>query len=99
MRYDAPSNRHRKRYRRTETLDAAVPRIAPPSAAMPAPRAARALTGKWRPRTLAAGAVAVLAAAEPAVKVALSEKVAEAWRSGDLIIGNADPPPRPVRPP
>jgi uncharacterized ferritin-like protein (DUF455 family) len=65
---------------------------------MPAPRDAPALTAKWRPRTLAAGAAAVLATAEPAVKVALSEKVAEAWRGGDLLIGNADPPPRPARP-
>ena len=66
---------------------------------MPVPRDALASTATWRPRTLAAGAVAVLAAAEPAAKVALSREVAEAWRGGDLMIGNADPPPRPARPP
>jgi uncharacterized ferritin-like protein (DUF455 family) len=44
------------------------------------------------------GAVAVLAAAEPAAKVALSREVAGAWRGGDLVIGQADPPPRPARP-
>ena len=39
----------------------------------------------------------MLAAAEPAAKV-LSREVAEAWRGGNLMIGNADPPPRPARP-
>src|SRR4051812_35070408 len=81
-----------------ETLNAAVPRIALPNAATPLPRDAAAPTAKWRPRTLAAGAVAVLAAAEPAAKAALSRDIAEAWRGGDLMIGNADPPPRPARP-
>jgi uncharacterized ferritin-like protein (DUF455 family) len=51
-----------------------------------------------RPGTLAHGAVAVLAAAEPDVKVALSREVARAWRGGDLAVGQADPPPRPARP-
>src|SRR3954470_17570119 len=81
-----------------ETLNAAVPPIAVPKAAMPVPHDAIARTAKWRPRTLAEGAVAVLAAAEPDAKVALSRDIAEAWRGGDLMIGNANPPPRPVRP-
>ena len=97
MRYDA-CGPTRERLRRTETLNSAVPYIAPPNTAMPVRRDALASTATWRPRTLAAGAVAVLAATEPAAKVALSREVAEAWRGGNLIIGNADPPPRPARP-
>ena len=97
MRYDA-CGPTRERLRRTETLNSAVPYIAPPNTAMPVPRDALASTATWRPRTLAAGAVAVLAATEPAAKVALSREVAEAWRGGNLMIGNADPPPRPARP-
>ncbi len=52
-----------------------------------------------RPGTLAEGAVAVLAAAEPQAKVELSREIEAAWREGRLAIGQADPPPRPARPP
>jgi uncharacterized ferritin-like protein (DUF455 family) len=44
------------------------------------------------------GAVAVLTAAEPASKVALSREVAGRWRRGDLPVGSAMPPARPGRP-
>jgi uncharacterized ferritin-like protein (DUF455 family) len=98
MRYDAASGQPRGRYRRTEILDAAVPHPAPPGAAMPA-RCDTPPAEASRPGTLAHGAVAVLAAAEPDVKVALSREVAGAWRGGDLAVGRADPPPRPARPP
>src|SRR4051812_1768593 len=64
-----------------------------PSVAMPA---------IWRPGprlgTLAEGAVAILTAADPAAKVALSRVVAHAWNGGDLRAGRADPPQRPARP-
>ena len=50
------------------------------------------------PVTLAAGAVAVLAAAEPAAKLQLSASLAARWRAGDLSVGRANPPPRPARP-
>ena len=53
----------------------------------------------WRPGTLAEGAVAVLVAAEPEAKAALSREIGAAWREGALAIGKADPPPRPARPP
>jgi uncharacterized ferritin-like protein (DUF455 family) len=49
-------------------------------------------------RSLTCGAVAVLSAAEPAAKVALSRDIARAWRNGELSLGNAEPPPRPARP-
>ena len=52
-----------------------------------------------RPGTLAEGAVAVLATAEPEAKVELSREMGAAWREGGLAIGKADPPPRPARPP
>jgi uncharacterized ferritin-like protein (DUF455 family) len=50
------------------------------------------------PITLAAGAVAVLAAAGPARKVALSRALAARWREGGMPVGRAPPPPRPARP-
>ena len=71
-------------------LDAAMPSANFPSAAMPAIS---------RPGALAEGAVAILTAAEPEEKVALSRAVAHAWNGGDLPIGRAEPPPRPARPP
>ncbi len=48
---------------------------------------------------LADGAVAVLAAADPAEKVRLSRLTAAQWRSGGLPVGWALPPARPARPP
>jgi len=48
--------------------------------------------------TLAEGAVAVLNAAEPVRKVALSRQLIAGWRAGDLPVGTAKPPPRPARP-
>jgi uncharacterized ferritin-like protein (DUF455 family) len=50
------------------------------------------------PATLAEGAVAVLAAAEPAAKLWLSAALATRWRAGDLPVGRATPPARPARP-
>ena len=47
---------------------------------------------------LANGAVAVLSAADPAQKVALSREVAAAWRRGGMTIGVTIPPARPARP-
>jgi uncharacterized ferritin-like protein (DUF455 family) len=47
---------------------------------------------------LAQGAVAVLSAADPAVKVALSRQVAARWRRGGMAVGKATPPARPARP-
>lgn len=40
----------------------------------------------------------MLAAAEPARKVALTRTVAAAWRGGEIEAGEAAPPPRPARP-
>ena len=48
-------------------------------------------------QSLAAGAVAVLEAADPAQKVALSRALAARWRTG-MSIGRANPPARPARP-
>src|SRR5258708_2701318 len=48
--------------------------------------------------TLAEGAAAILAAGEPAEKVALSRALATRWRAGGMTVGNAIPPPRPARP-
>jgi uncharacterized ferritin-like protein (DUF455 family) len=48
-------------------------------------------------QTLAQGAAAILAAADPAQKVALSRALAGRWRAGDMGIGQASPPPRPAR--
>lgn len=47
---------------------------------------------------LAAAAVAVLEAAEPAAKTALSFAAAAAWRTGALEVGAAAPPGHPARP-
>ena len=49
-------------------------------------------------RTLAEGAAAVLAAADPADKVALSRELAAAWSEGGMPVGRAVPPARPARP-
>jgi uncharacterized ferritin-like protein (DUF455 family) len=52
-----------------------------------------------RPASLAEAACAVLNAAAPAEKVALSHRFAAAWRDGSIAeIGNASPPDRPARP-
>ena len=48
--------------------------------------------------TLTAGAVAILATADPAGKADASRRLAEAWGSGELRVGYASPPPRPARP-
>ena len=48
--------------------------------------------------SLTEGAVAVLSAAEPARKVALSREVAARWRRGRMAVGSAIPPARPARP-
>ncbi len=48
-------------------------------------------------QTLAQGAAAILAAADPVRKVALSRALAGCWRAGDMAIGRASPPPRPAR--
>lgn len=50
------------------------------------------------PPSLAAGAVAILSAADPAQKVALSRVVAARWRDGGMAVGVATPPARPARP-
>src|SRR5437868_14584134 len=48
--------------------------------------------------SLAEGAAAILAAGEPAEKVALSRALAARWRAGGMTVGHAMPPPRPERP-
>jgi uncharacterized ferritin-like protein (DUF455 family) len=48
---------------------------------------------------LADAAVAVLTAADPSHKVALTRQAAVTWRSGIMVIGHAVPPSRPARPP
>jgi uncharacterized ferritin-like protein (DUF455 family) len=51
------------------------------------------------PPTLTDAACAVLNAAEPAEKIALSHRVAAAWRAGEITeIGGKRPPDRPARP-
>jgi len=50
------------------------------------------------PATLTAGAVAILATADPVAKASASRRLAEAWRVGALAVGDASPPPRPARP-
>src|SRR5438477_8915985 len=47
---------------------------------------------------LAEAAAAILAAGEPAEKVALSRALAARWRAGGMTVGHAMPPPRPARP-
>jgi uncharacterized ferritin-like protein (DUF455 family) len=49
-------------------------------------------------KTLAEGAAAILNAADPVRKVALSRALAARWRAGDLAIGRASPKLRPARP-
>jgi uncharacterized ferritin-like protein (DUF455 family) len=49
-------------------------------------------------QTLADGAAAILDAADPARKVALSRALAAGWRAGGMAIGRAIPPLRPARP-
>jgi uncharacterized ferritin-like protein (DUF455 family) len=49
-------------------------------------------------QTLADGATAILEAADPACKVALSRALAVRWRAGHMAIGRALPPLRPARP-
>lgn len=52
-----------------------------------------------RPRTLTEAAAAVLAAADPADKVALTRRFADAWHAGTLAeVGDTPPPDRPARP-
>jgi uncharacterized ferritin-like protein (DUF455 family) len=51
------------------------------------------------PTTLADAACAILDTAEPGGKIALSHRVAGAWRNGEIVaIGTALPPNRPARP-
>jgi uncharacterized ferritin-like protein (DUF455 family) len=56
------------------------------------------VTDDDRCRTLMAGAVAVLNAAEPAEKVALGRSLASRWHAGAIAVGRAMPPLRPARP-
>ena len=42
--------------------------------------------------------MAILATADPAVKVTASQALAEEWREGSLTLGHSVPPPRPARP-
>ena len=51
-----------------------------------------------RPATLTDGAVAILASPEPVSKVSASYRLVALWRSGEIEIGRAFPPPRPARP-
>src|ERR1700730_2863896 len=62
---------------------------------------ARTLTAEGTPpSTLTAGAVAILATADPAAKATASRRLAEMWWAGALEIGHALAPRRPVlRPP
>ena len=56
--------------------------------------------GRTDATTLTEAAVAVLSAADPARKVALTSAMADAWRgTPDMAIGAAPPPDRPARPP
>ena len=48
--------------------------------------------------TLAAGAVEVLATADPAAKAQLAHGLARRWRCGEIEPGTAQPPDRPARP-
>src|SRR4029077_1497706 len=49
-------------------------------------------------RTLAAGAVEILATADPAAKARLAHGLARAWHRGEIEPGTAQPPDRPARP-
>jgi uncharacterized ferritin-like protein (DUF455 family) len=48
--------------------------------------------------TLAAGAVEILATADPAAKAQLAHELARSWRRGEIEPGTAQPPDRPARP-
>jgi uncharacterized ferritin-like protein (DUF455 family) len=48
--------------------------------------------------SLTHGAVAILATAEPAEKVRLSQSLAQRWRAGGMALATATPPARPTRP-
>ena len=48
--------------------------------------------------TLAAGAVEILATADPAAKAQLAHGLARRWRRGEIEPGTAQPPDRPARP-
>ncbi|HVH75413.1 MAG TPA: ferritin-like domain-containing protein [Stellaceae bacterium] len=50
------------------------------------------------PRSLTAGAAAILATASPAAKASESATLARLWSAGALPIGDSPPPPRPARP-
>jgi uncharacterized ferritin-like protein (DUF455 family) len=54
--------------------------------------------GEGRAQSLAEGAVAILRAADPTRKVALSRELAARWRCGDMPVGTVQPPARPARP-
>ena len=84
-----------------------TPALSPPAggsppADSPSPRKSAEREGAapqaWEGEGLAGGAVAVLCAADPALKVALSRAVAAGWQQGRLPLGAAAPPPRPARP-
>lgn len=49
------------------------------------------------PSSLTAGAVAILATADPGAKASASRRLAELWQSGAIEIGHAVPPLRPAR--
>ena len=49
-------------------------------------------------RTLAAGAVEILATADPAAKARLAHELARSWLRGEIEPGTAQPPDRPARP-
>jgi uncharacterized ferritin-like protein (DUF455 family) len=53
---------------------------------------------RWEGEGLAAGAVTILSAADPARKVALSREVTARWRRGRMAVGAASAPARPARP-
>jgi uncharacterized ferritin-like protein (DUF455 family) len=55
--------------------------------------------GAARAATLAAGAVAILATADPSAKAAASRALAAAWSGSAMALGRATPPLRPARPP
>ncbi len=58
-----------------------------------------ASAGPVLPESLSEAAVAVLGAAEPAAKVALTERAAAAWARREITeLGRATPPDRPARP-
>src|SRR5437899_1475323 len=58
----------------------------------------RANAGVTAAPTLAAGAAAILATAEPTAKIAASRALAEVWAKGAMAVGHATPLTRPARP-